>query len=87
MLSRRHKTCDMRHIHHKIRAYFIGYLPETLEVYRPGICACARKNELGLAFFGKALHLIVIYRAGFFIHAVRHDIEIFTRYVYGRAVA
>ena len=87
MFSRRHKTGNVCHIHHEVSAHFVGYFPETLEVDGSGISACSRENEFGLALLCDTLDLVVIYHAGFLVHTVRHDIEIFTGNIHGRAVA
>ena len=76
----------MRHIDHEVCAHFVSYIRYLREVYRPGVCACAGNDHLGLAFESDSPHFIVIYLFRFAADAVRYKMEILTRHIYGAAV-
>lgn len=51
--------------------------PDTLEIDRAGIGACARNDQFGFAFERQLFHLVVVDRFRFGRNAVGNDLEIF----------
>ena len=86
MLTACNKTCNVRHIYHKICADFLSNSRELFKVNCSGICARTRNDHLGLMLLCKCKYIVVIQSAGFLIKSVRYEVEVFARNVHGRTV-
>src|SRR3972149_3855350 len=60
MQSCDYKACNMRNIRHHYCVDLICNIPEGLEVYNPGICACADNNHLWPVLFCKVPRLLIV---------------------------
>ena len=80
------KSCDMRHINHKIRADLIRDLPEFLKINDSGICACAGDDHLRLMLLRQSPNFLIIDQHVLFTDVVRYDLKPFPRHVDGTAM-
>ena len=74
------------HVNPEDGAHFVGDGPHALIVPFAGVGRCTADNELGLAFQGLALHLVVVYAPGFRIEAIRYGMVEDAGSIHGRAV-
>ena len=81
------KTCDVRHIYHKVCANLLSDSRELLEIDDSGICRSTRKDKLRLALEGKTSYLLVVDNVLGLGNTVGNDVPVLTRHIYGRAVA
>ena len=75
MKPRCNKTCDVRHIYHKICTAGICDLTEFSKIDGSCICACPCDNKTWFVCHCK-FHNIIIIDEPVIINAVRHDIKI-----------
>ena len=85
MQPRRHKTCDMSHIHHEVCAYLLCERPDALKINYPRVGGGARHDELRLYFPCLALKAVVINEA-VGVNAVGHEFIELAAGIDGRAV-
>ncbi len=76
----RHKSGNMRHIHHQNRADLISHLAELLKINRARISRRARNNHLRLIGKRKLPHLIIIQKT-VVIDTIRNNVKIFARHI------
>ena len=72
--SRRHKACDVSHVHHEHCPSFVRYFAEFCKVYRPGIRGRTRNYELGPVFQRLAPYHAVVDSFADRIKAVRYKL-------------
>ena len=75
----RDKTRNMCDVDHHIRADLVANLANTLKIERSGVCGRARDYHFGFTFQSDFFHFVVIEKACFFVHAVRHGVIILAR--------
>ena len=80
------KTRDVRNINHHICADLVADLAYASEIEPAAVCGRTRHNHLRLAFKRDLFHRIVIKHLCHRVNSVRHDIEVHTRKIDGRAV-
>ena len=76
-----HKTCNMCHIYHQYRSYFVCHFPEFLKVNGSGIGRCSCNDHLGLTFQCNLPELIIINEA-VIVDAIRNNLKILAGNVY-----
>ena len=81
-----HRPRDMCDIRHHIRPHLVADLADTLEIEGTGIGAGTRNDQLRTGFQRDFFHFFVVDQLRFARNAVRHDFEIFSRDIDGRAV-
>ena len=74
MLARGDQASDMRHIHHQIRAAFIGDFAEAPEIDCARIGRCARDDHARPMLHGQRAHLLIVDQTGFRIAAVGDNV-------------
>ena len=86
MLSRCHQPGNMGHIHHQIGSHLVCHFTEPLKVNFSGVSAGPCHDQLGSAFHGNPLQLIII-NIPLIIHPIRHNMKIQAREIHLASVS
>ena len=82
-----HQAGNVSHIHPQISSYLIGNGTEPGKINGSGIGRGASHNHLGLALTGHPLQLVIVNIPSLLVHAVGHNIVVFTREIHRTAMS